>query len=167
MVDKKQLVTQVKEYCENRYPPKTPSDPDFPYNGHGNTKEVLAIVSLVVNWLEKKPKAREAIAYRPQETNLADVTGMAVHELTRFDFPWAEVCGIIDSAGKTAFWTGRLDRLVARHPRATERFLGMRLSVPSDSGKNVKKVVQDLAKSILWAQSLAFLVEHDYEMPTE
>lgn len=71
---------------------------------------------------------------------------------------------IVGSAGETSLWTGKLEKLIAKHTKAAKRFLGMEIRF-NDRGMNVKRVVQDLAKTILWAQSFAFLTEHGYRMP--
>ena len=168
MSDREDLLAQIKTYCEKRYPAMRPSSPDFPYGGHGNTKQVSAVVLLAVDWIEGDLKARETISWLPKQIDLANLTGMAVHELTRIHLSWAQACEIVKSAGETALWTGKLDKLVAKHPQAAERFLGMLFQTPLDDlGKNVKRVVQDLAKTVIWVQSYAFLVEHGYTMPAE
>jgi hypothetical protein len=165
MIDREHVLAQVQEYCEFRNMTKLRGDPDLLVNGHGNTEQVSSVVLFVIDWIEGVPEAREAISYRPDQTNLADVTGMAVHELTRRNFPWEVVSSIIKKAGETSLLTGKLDGLVAKYPKAAGRFLGLQLPSSDNWGKNVNRVVQDLAKTILWSQSFSFLVEHGYRMP--
>lgn len=157
------VLDQMFDFCTKGLGGIPRTDLDLPFNGRSNENALRAPLLLVVAWINNESYARQAISYRPDQITLADLVGMAVHETTRLHFSWTEACTIVSHAGNNGLFTQKLERLVAKHERATDWFLGNKLSYAD--GMSPKRLVQNMAKTTIWALCFALLTSHNYEMP--
>lgn len=127
----------------------------FPIVGAGNALLVGKIVVEVTReWLSEESLPR----LRQKHTTLADVVAMVVYNQTRNGFSWGAVNRVIEKAGKAGVYVGLLDSFREAHPRESAQVAAINPRV-----QNVKRSVQDLARTILWVEALTFLQEEGYE----
>jgi hypothetical protein len=131
--------------------------PDFPRVGCGNEELVTKIVLRTIIWMDTPEKIEER--KRLSHQTLAWVVAAETFNLTRENFSWTTVCKTIENAGKAQVAKGMIDLLAKDHAYAV--FVLGYGSLQYEP--NVKSMMSNLAKAILWAEAYTFLVEEGYD----